>query len=53
MVHLTIEDAARTFYIADTMREINISYVTQKRTTNLEKYLIQLIDDGKPTSLDK
>lgn len=35
------------------MREIKIPYVTQKRTDNLEKYLIQLIDDGKPTPLDK
>lgn len=35
------------------MREIKIPYVTQKRTDNLEKYLIQLIDDGKPTLLDQ
>ena len=35
------------------MREIKIPYVTQKRTDNLEKYLIQLIDDGKPTPLDQ
>lgn len=35
------------------MREIKIPYVTQKRTDNLEKYLIQLIDDGKPTLLDR
>lgn len=35
------------------MREIKIPYVTQKRTDNLEKYLIKLIDDGKPTLLDQ
>ena len=35
------------------MREIKIPYITQKRTDNLEKYLIQLIDDGKPTLLDQ
>lgn len=35
------------------MREIKIPYVAQKRTDNLEKYLIQLIDDGKPTLLDQ
>lgn len=35
------------------MREIKIPYVTQKRTDNLEKYLIQLIDDGKPTLPDQ
>lgn len=35
------------------MREIKIPYATQKRTDNLEKYLIQLIDDGKPTLLDQ
>ena len=35
------------------MREIKIPNVSQKRTDNLEKYLIQLIDDGKPTLLDQ
>ena len=35
------------------MREIKIPNVSQKRTDNSEKYLIQLIDDGKPTPLDK
>ncbi|MBB1100095.1 hypothetical protein H5R88_08350 [Limosilactobacillus sp. WF-MT5-A] len=35
------------------MREIKIPNVSQKRTDNLEKYLIQLIDDGKPTPLDQ
>lgn len=35
------------------MREIKIPYVAQKRTDNLEKYLIKLIDDGKPTLLDQ
>lgn len=35
------------------MREIKIPNVSQKRTDNLERYLIQLIDDGKPTPLDK
>ena len=35
------------------MREIKSPNVTQKRTDNSEKYLIQLIDDGKPTLLDQ
>lgn len=35
------------------MREIKIPNVSQKRTDNLEKYLIQLVDDGKPTLLDQ
>ncbi|MBB1099841.1 hypothetical protein H5R88_06945 [Limosilactobacillus sp. WF-MT5-A] len=35
------------------MREIIIPNVSQKRTDNLEKYLIQLIDDGEPTLLDQ
>ena len=35
------------------MREIKIPYATQKRTDNLEKHLIQLVDDGKPTLLDQ
>ncbi|MCD7113414.1 hypothetical protein [Limosilactobacillus agrestis] len=34
------------------MREIKIPNISQKRTDNSEKYLIQLIDDGKPTLLD-